>query len=223
MKPIEDFVGKVIQGDCLEVMKQMPDKSVDLVLTDPPYGLNFPYKSYDDSPENLQTLISDVMPEIIRISKIAAVSCGITNYHLYPAANWIISCSWNTTGSYGKFGVNQWFPVLLYGKDLAGFGSINGIIKGDVISVSGGGGVGFMRSENEKLHTCPKPLTIWSKLLIRLCNECDIILDPFLGSGTTAVAAERLGRKWIGIELEPKYCAIAQARVDSERAQLKMF
>ena len=49
-----------------------------------------------------------------------------------------------------------------------------------------------------------------------------MILDCFLGSGTTAVAAERLGRRWIGIEIEPKYCAIAQARVDAERNQLKL-
>ena len=51
----------------------------------------------------------------------------------------------------------------------------------------------------------------------------DRILDPFFGSGTTAIACEELKREWIGIELEPKYVAIAQSRIDAERAQGKLF
>ena len=50
----------------------------------------------------------------------------------------------------------------------------------------------------------------------------DIILDPFLGSGTTAVACERLGRRWIGIEISKEYCDIAVKRIDLERSQLKL-
>ena len=70
-------------------------------------------------------------------------------------------------------------------------------------------------------HPTVKSLEIISRLAVR-CPDDGIIFDPFLGSGTTAVAAERLGRRWIGIEMEPKYCAIAQARVDAERNQLKL-
>ena len=50
-----------------------------------------------------------------------------------------------------------------------------------------------------------------------------MICDPFLGSGTTALVCEKMGFKWIGIEIEPKYVAIAQARIDAERAQIKLF
>ena len=50
-----------------------------------------------------------------------------------------------------------------------------------------------------------------------------IVFDPFMGSGTTAVAAERKGYKWFGCELEPKYCEIANKRIEAERAQLKLF
>jgi DNA modification methylase len=53
-------------------------------------------------------------------------------------------------------------------------------------------------------------------------NAGDIILDPFCGSGTTLVAAERLGRNWIGIEINPAYAAIAEKRVAAEKAQLKL-
>ena len=66
-------------------------------------------------------------------------------------------------------------------------------------------------------------MKIISQQVLASTDREDTILDPFFGSGTALVSAERLGRKWIGIELEPKYCAIAQARIDAERRQIKMF
>ena len=54
-------------------------------------------------------------------------------------------------------------------------------------------------------------------------KEFELVLDPFLGSGTTAVACERLKRRWIGIEIEEKYCEIAKKRIEAERRQLKLF
>ena len=59
--------------------------------------------------------------------------------------------------------------------------------------------------------------------LNEISKESAIVFDPFLGSGTTAVACERLGRKWIGCELEPKYVEIANKRIEAERMQLKLF
>jgi len=208
-------INQIICGDCFEVMKTFPDKSIDLVLTDPPYALNFPYDSYEDTRENLKKLIDNTFPEMLRVGNLVAIMPGITQVYLYPEPNWIIACSWNTTGSFGKMGFSQWFPVLIYGKDLKGFGNINGQIKSDLISVSGGGGVGFMRSGDDK-HPCPKPMTLMKKLVVRLSNDDGIILDPFLGSGTTAVAAKQLHRRFIGIEISPKYCDIAKQRLRQE-------
>ena len=71
-------VDSIICGDCLEVMKDFPDNSVDLVLTDPPYGLGFGYDSYIDSKENLIELIRGSLPVLRRIAKLTAVTCGIT-------------------------------------------------------------------------------------------------------------------------------------------------
>jgi DNA modification methylase len=62
---------------------------------------------------------------------------------------------------------------------------------------------------------------VWAVNLGSLKNH--IVLDPFLGSGTTAVACEKLGRKWIGCEISEKYCSIAARRIASEAAQLKLF
>jgi len=212
---------ELICGDCLEYMKTMPDKSVDLVLTDPPYGLNFPYDNYQDTRDNLKVLISKFIPECLRISGRIYILCGPTQIGLYPQADWVMIVVWNTTGSFGKYGYNQWTPVLCYGKDAKGFGNINGITKSDVLRISGGGGVGFRRSE--KGHPCPKPITIMEILVKRLTTENERILDCFAGSGTTGVACAQLGRKFIGIEIHKPYFDIAVKKIENEVAQYKLF
>jgi site-specific DNA-methyltransferase (adenine-specific) len=92
---------------------------------------------------------------------------------------------------------------------------------------NGHGRAGIWRESVEfgrKEHETQKPLKLMIKLLNDFSiNKTEIVFDPFMGSGTIAVACERLGRKWLGCELDPKYCAIAQARIDAERAQLKLF
>lgn len=213
-------------GDCLEFMRSMPDKSVDAVITDPPYGIDFPYLSYKDTRDNLIKLINDFMPESLRIAKRAVyVLCGPTQINLYPQADWCGAIIWNTTGSFGKYGYNQWTPVLCYGKDLKGFGNVNGITKSDTIKISGGGGVGFTRGELEKQHTCPKPITMMTMVLQRYSYPDETIFDPFSGSGTTGVAAVQLGRNFIGCEINPDYYAIAEKRIKQaqEARQLELM
>ena len=71
-------------GDCLEVMRSMPDKSVDAVITDPPYGNNLKYASYEDSRESLEKLVPAFMDECLRISSKVIVTPGVANIYLYP-------------------------------------------------------------------------------------------------------------------------------------------
>jgi site-specific DNA-methyltransferase (adenine-specific) len=123
---------------------------------------------------------------------------------------------WDTTGSFGKCGYSQWFPVLFYGQDVKSFGSHNEVIKSDVFRVTGGGDVGFQRSGWEKKHTCPKPFKLWKRIAARFSSAGDSILDPFMGSGTTLRAAKDLGLSAIGIEIEEKYCEIAAERLRQE-------
>jgi len=217
------LIGKVWNEDCMTTLARMEDKSVDLVLTDPPYGIGFDYISYDDTRDNLKELIRKVMPELLRVGNRVAVLCGITQISLYPEPDWTMAIIWNTTGSFGKYGYTQWMPVLLYGADLKGFGNVNGITKSDIIKISGGGGVGFRRNEEEKKHTCPKPITIMDRLVNRLSNENDLIYDPFLGSGTTGVACINLKRRWIGSEISEKYCEISRQRISAAENQLTLF
>ena len=210
-------------GDCLDVMATLPDASIDCVLTDPPYGLNFPYLSYTDTRENLKGLIAKFVPECRRIANRVFILCGPTQIALYPEADWVCNVTWNTTGTLGKYGYNQWTPVLCYGKDLKGFGNINGLLKSDTLRISGGGGVGFQRSEEEKKHTCPKPITVMNVTLRRLTNEGDTVLDPFMGSGTTGVACELGNRKFIGIEKDAEYFKIATNRIEGVKKKEPLF
>ena len=71
-------------------------------------------------------------------------------------------------------------------------------------------------------HPTQKPVALMVWCIEKYTNPGDLILDPFLGSGTTAVAAIRTGRRFIGMEISPEYCAIAQKRVDAELAQYKL-
>jgi len=200
----DDFINKVICGDCLEVMKQMPDKSVDCVITDPPYGIDLGYASYEDSREALSDLVQKVMPEILRVSKRSLITCGVSNIGLYPKPDWILSWVSSAGIGSGPWGFCCWQPILAYGKDPYLQNKLGR--KPDIFQSN-------ERSEDNG-HPCPKPFKLWKQIMARASvDENDIILDPFLGSGTTAVAAKLLNRRYIGIEIEPKYCAIAEQRL----------
>lgn len=82
---------------------------------------------------------------------------------------------------------------------------------------------GLIGKEKIRFHPTQKPVKLLSKLLLSYSKVGDIILDPFLGSGTTAIACLKLNRKFIGIEKEPKYCEIARQRIEQEQNQLKLF
>ncbi len=206
MKPYyEDKWVQIYLGDCREVLPQLP--KVDLVLTDFPYGNDTDYGAYKDTQDNLESLITDVMPLILEVSKVSLIACGIGNMYSYPRPDWVLSWHWeHTHAGSSKWGFNNWQPILAYGKDpyLAnGLGRRQDSIKDkslakDWIKIS---------------HPCPKPQEVWDWLLIRgSIKTDDLILDPFLGSGTTAYCAKKLNRHCIGIEIKEKYCEIAANR-----------
>lgn len=206
-------------GDCLEILPTLP--KVDAVVTDPPYGIGFPYEGYEDTLVNLEALVASFVPNCRALAARAIITPGVSNVQRYPVADWIGAWTWETTATFGKLGFSQWQPILYYGADLEGFGSVNGALKSDRIHFAGGaakidGGAG-------DIHTCPKPLGFMLRLLTRFTRESETILDPFMGSGTTGVACAQLGRKFIGIEIEPKYFDIACRRIEAAYAQGRLF
>lgn len=209
-------------GDCREILPTLP--RVDTVVTDPPYGIGFKYRSYEDTRDNLVALISATLPSIQAAADRVCILPGITQVHLYPEPSWILCVDWDTTGSFGAYGYTQWMPVLVYGSDIKGFGNVNGgILKGDKISITGGAGVGFQREGEKTDHPCPKPENVMRQLIARLTEPKDTILDPFMGSGTTGVAAVKMGRTFHGVELDPHYFDIACRRIERAARQPDLF
>ena len=206
-------------GDCREILPAL--SAVDVVVTDPPYGISFPYEGYDDTLQNLEDLIAAFVPQCRALAERVIITPGVSNVQRYPVADWIGAWTWETTATFGKLGFSQWQPILYYGKDLSGFGSVNGALKSDRIHFAGGSAK--IDGAAGGVHTCPKPLGFMKRLLTRFTNEGETILDPFLDSGTTGVAATQANRGFVGIEREPKYFDIACSRIEQAQRQGDLF
>ena len=215
MAEIEKYVNKIICGDCLKVMKDWDDNCVDLVLTDPPYGVGLgeikrcqkmskhPSNGYifPDTPEYVISVCVPVVKNCINISKRTLVTPGTRNCFKYPEPFTIWCLYWPNGAGIGRWSsFTCWQPVLCYGEPPEKIGCFPDT---------------FVTTEQAERngHPCPKPLEIWMRLLERCSSENNLILDPFCGSGTTCVAAKMLGRRYIGIDISPEYCKIAEERL----------
>ena len=208
---IEKYINKVTQGNCTNLLKQLPDKSVDLCLTDYPYGVNVEYDNYKDSKENLQNLINETLPEILRVSKRALIATGTRNLFMYPEPDWILNWYVKSGAGVSNWGFTTWHPILAYGKDPYLENRLGS--RADSIE--------SIEASEKNGHPCPKPINTWVKLLERgSVKKTDLILDPFAGSGTTAVAAIKTGRNFICFEQSKEYCAIANERIQKELNKL---
>jgi len=196
-------------GDCLELMKEMPDKSVDLVLTDPPYGIGAarekPHNGWSDygiSDWDLQRPTKEYFNEIRRVSKNQIIWGG--NYfsdYLSASMGWLF---WDK----GQRGFS------LSDGELA-WTSFNKALR--VIDYSRAKALGDV-----KCHPTQKAVAVMNWCIMENTKPNDLIFDPFLGSGTTAVACIRTGRHYIGMEIDPTYFEIAQKRINLEKSQLRM-
>lgn len=196
---------KLFQGDCLEFMKQIPDKSIDVSLCDPPYGLkneesfDIVLKAFNELKRitKMQIFILDWRnPFTIKDDKFAElvweygwISGGRTkSHHFYPTHNTIHFC----------------------GEDLFNFDTKNGSIIKRQPGFSSPRQCSYAKKTG---HPYEKPL----KLMEYLVERCDgeSFIDSFMGSGTTGVACKNLNRNFIGIELDEKYFKIAEQRINN--------
>ena len=190
-------------GDCLEVMPKL-EPGFDAAITDPPYGNNTKYDNYNDSRENLKKLIGGFFTIARRTSKRMAITCGVANMWLYSEPSWVLN--WTDPSGQGgcPWGFPSWQPILVYGKDpylQSGKGR-----RSDTKIKR------YLRGKGGESHPCPKPLGLMKWLINRVSLD-GLILDPFMGSGTTLQAAQDLDRRAVGIEMSEEYCRIAVKRL----------
>lgn len=207
-------INKIWNMDCVEYMQSLPDKCIDLTLTDFPYGVNVDYDTFEDSQEKLKELVDKSMPEILRISQRVLVTCGVINIGSYPKPNWILNWYNKAGAGSSQWGFTTWQPILAYGQ--CPYLQNRMGRRADTIE--------FNESSEKNGHPCPKPINSWVKILLRgSVKETDIIFDPFMGSGTTALACLKTNRKYIGCEISKKYCDIAEKRIKEFTDQTTLF
>jgi len=204
--------GDIYHGDCLEVMRQFPDNSFDLVLTDPPYGIGLEYDIYDDTLEKWKIMFENTLPDMQRVAHMVIMpSCQIKLLPYIYATNppdWLMCWYKGSPGHCAHVGFNDWEPMLVYGK-------IKGLQMHDYVFAS--------PTAFDNGHPCPKPI-LWAHRIIRMATKRGMkMLDPFFGSGTTGVACVRMGRKFVGIEISGEYCEIAKKRIIEEKAKYGLF
>jgi len=204
---------QIIQGDCLEVMKDIPDKSIDLVLTDPPYGIE--YEGGFPNSDKFNAITNDkvgnidfksLISELRRIGK-QVIIFGANNFYqdLPHKGSWICWDKRCNTEADKLFGSK--FELAWIDKVSSGSGGTN-IYRIQHAGAKNADGEGCKR-----FHPTQKPVRLFEVIIKDFTEEGQTILDPFLGSGTTAVAAQNLKRNFIGIEISKEYCKIAEDRL----------
>ena len=216
-------------GDCREIMPTLG--KVDAVVTDPPYGVNFSgkaghyrnepcakrtdtYVSFSDTDENFDAIVLPALKNALDIAKSGLVFMASKNVQRLPRGELGGIYLPNGCGR-SSWGFQNFMHCVLYGSDpytAAGMGS----------RPNGRYGL-WGNDSNDVAHPCAKPIAAMLWAVGRASLDGHLILDPFMGSGTTGVACVKLGRKFIGIEIEPKYFDIACKRIEAAYAQPDMF
>lgn len=223
----DKFINQIINADCLDILRQLPDKCIDLILTDPPYGIgvnkksvildgtvqgkgfgarrsNFAKKDWDDAiPQK------EIFDEIFRVSKNQIIFGG--NYfaeYLHNSSCWIVWDKDNGTNDFADCELAYTSFSSAVRKYLYRW---NGCLQGN------------MKEKEIRIHPTQKPLPLFQWCLQNYSKEGDLILDCFSGSGTTAVACHNLHRRFICVEKDPDYYAASVKRLEEVQRQLLLF
>jgi len=236
-------------GDCLERMKEIPDESVDLILTDPPYGTTAcKWDSVIDLPlmwEQLKRVIKPNGAIVLFAQTPFDKVLGASNIEMLKY-EWI----WEKTAATGHLNAKKapmkahenvlvfynkqpvYNPQKLYNQPPTNSYTKrngDGECYGKTIEVSGGGdteryprSVQIFKSDKQKisLHPTQKPVALMEYLIKTYSNEGETVLDFTMGSGTTGVACVNTSRKFIGIEMDEKYFEIATNRINVAKEQV---
>jgi len=207
----DNFINKIICGDCLELIKLIPDNSIDCIITDPPYGLN---KNGIKNDKDL-SLFYNILPDCYRVLKDDSFFATFFSTKYLPdlfknnpfAYFWqfVLYCPEGSVRS--PIGFTKYMSCFVFKKGNPKLRKW----KTDIFKDTPGKMVepdeGFIE------HPTPKPKHFIKEIMDMITLEDDLILDPFIGSGSTAVACRQLKRRFIGFEVKEDYCLLANERV----------
>lgn len=251
------YLNTITQGDCLELLKDIPDNSVDMTFADPPFNLKKKYNGYKDSLEFQDYLewCDKWISEMVRITKPTgsifvhnipkwlSYYVKLLNDHAY-FKHWI---AWQApTAPMGKSLQPAHYGILYYVKDpkktkiyeirmphdrerksnylrkdyggkkagLHPFGPLVSDVWTDIHRIK--------HNKYRDEHPCQLPVALLERLILMTTDEGDVVLDPVVGTGTTAVAAKKLGRQYIGFDLDEKYKKISENNLNKVKSDSRI-
>lgn len=230
---------QLYHGDCIEVMKTMQSESVDLVLTDPPYGIDFSTNYRKANKILTQDGIANDKDNIEFLTK-AIEQCHRllkNDRHFYWFTRWdkipeqlpVIQHYFNvknilvwvknnwSMGDLGGAYAGQYECIIFGHKGVRKLNAVDGKDRHpDVLNTP--------RVNNITMyHNHQKPLPLLKFLILKSSNKGDVVLDPFTGSGSTLLAAEEVDRNSIGIEINEKYYQVIKNRLEEAQSQISLF
>jgi len=204
-----DFLDKIICGDCLEILPQIPNKSVELAFADPPYNVGYTYGVYKDKLplEDYKEWCFAWFDELQRIANIIFITPGILRLNLWMERDpqWVLAWIKRNGQQYAPMGFNHWQPILFWGE----------IKKRNHIDV-----IDSLIKVEKLEHPTPSSIFLVEQLINGYTNEGDTIIDPFIGSGTAAVVAKKSGRHYIGIDIDQDYVTQSEKRISATKREL---
>jgi len=250
MYKIEEIKNKIIQGDCLEVMKDIPTGIVDLILTDPPYMISnnvkitrgrnkMKFKGKDiihsfgdwdifNSLDEYMDWTYKWVDEAVRLLRNGGMFCSyfdrdkinflsyyLQNKYQFKCKGYYADIKANPVPQARKVKwMNAWECIGLWQKPegkLTYNYKVGQAKDWDIRPIVGK----KTKEDGERFHPTQKPIRVMKKFIEYWSNEGDIVLDPFLGSGTTAIACKMLNRHYIGIEINQEYVEMAKNRLNN--------
>ena len=230
MHNMTDMIDKVHCADCLEFMRDMPDNCVDLVLTDPPYflpaqsyvgarGKGYPKRTLADT-SPLKAYFHLICGELDRITKPDGtwyLFCDGQSYPIFyeamfPHCKHVRPLIWDKMVSYNGYTWRHGHELIAWGERAETKRVPTG--DSDILRCRG-------VKQKDRLHPAEKPVELHQKLIRK--HEPGIVLDSFAGSGSVQGACVREARHFVGIEISPEYCDIAEKRIQEERDKYKML
>ena len=214
---------KLLHGDCLELMKDIPDKSIDMILTDPPYGIDFQSQRKKNKDDWMPKIQGDKEPFVAFIPELKRI--------VSDKGAVMIFTRWDVQHHFIQLMTDAGMKpknVLIWDKVVHGMGDLKRAFASRYESILFWSNADFRFPDGRPtdiirvqrvapqnlIHPNEKPVELLETLITKTTVSGDSVLDAFMGSGSTAIACINTNRKFIGIEKDDKYFEIAKSRIE---------